>query len=335
MTSLAMIMRHHQINLMPNGSAVTPETLNNWLRSQQDGYVGQGLVNWPAAMRLVKQIHDLRGSTKLEYTRVKSGLISAVASRINNQQPVIANVPGHFLVADQVIGNNQDLGIKDPLYNYTRLSQHTDDATSYRAFTPSNTDLSYLIISVDPHVNVRVLDPNKTDITEQVLALEYIDHAVNSTSSLPQNLIEIPKPLPGTYQVILTTDNYQPFFAQVYGYDQDANLSFAELEGLVTPQSTILNVNYDPSGQVEINTGHTWQSFRVLLWQLYEDKQIKPFALVKVIDRLAAQASLLPPRKQAAAKHIISLLINNIPAHFLTESARTSLVTHLSLVYVD
>lgn len=335
LTSLAMIMRHHQINLMPNGASVTPETLNTWLKSQSDGYLGQGLVNWAAAMRLVRQIHDLHNSTKLEYARVNNGQISAVASRINSNKPVIANIPGHFLVANQVVSNNQDLGIKDPLYNYTRLSQHETDPTSYRAFTPSNTDLSYLVISVDPHVNVRVLDPQKTDITDQVLALEYIDHPVNSHSTLPQNLIEIPKPVPGIYQVILTTANYQPFFAQVYGYDREANVFTTELEGLVTPQSTVLNVSYDSTGQVEIQTGNTWLSFRTLLWQLYEDKQIKPFALVKVIDRLAAQASLLPTKKQVAAKHIISLLINNIPAHFLTQSARTSLVTHLSLVNVD
>ncbi len=335
LTSLAMIMRHHQINLMPNGASVTPETLNTWLKSQSDGYLGQGLLNWSAAMRLVRQIHDAHNSTKLEYARVNNGQISSVASRIHNSKPVIANIPGHFLVADQVIGNNQDLGIKDPLYNYTRLSQHEVDPTSYRAFTPSNTDLSYLIISVDPHVNVRVLDPQKIDITDQVLALEYIDHPVHSLSTLPQNLIEIPKPTPGNYQVILTTANYQPFFAQVYGYDRDANVFTTELEGLVTPQSTVLNVNYDSSGQVQVQTGNTWLSFRTLLWQLYENKQIKPLALVKVIDRLAAQASLLPGRKQVAAKQIISLLVNNIPAHFLTKSARTSLVTHLSLVNVD
>lgn len=335
LTSLAMIMRHHQINLMPNGASVTPETLNTWLKSQSDGYLGQGLLNWSAAMRLVRQIHDAHNSTKLEYARVNNGQISSVANRIHNSKPVIANIPGHFLVADQVIGNNQDLGIKDPLYNYTRLSQHEVDPTSYRAFTPSNTDLSYLIISVDPHVNVRVLDPQKIDITDQVLALEYIDHPVHSLSTLPQNLIEIPKPTPGNYQVILTTANYQPFFAQVYGYDRDANVFTTELEGLVTPQSTVLNVNYDSSGQVQVQTGNTWLSFRTLLWQLYENKQIKPLALVKVIDRLAAQTSLLPARKQVAGKHIISLLINNTPAHFLTKSARTSLVTHLSLVNVD
>ena len=46
LTSLSMIMNFHGINKMPDGNQLNPETLNNWLKAQPDGYIG-AKIRWP------------------------------------------------------------------------------------------------------------------------------------------------------------------------------------------------------------------------------------------------------------------------------------------------
>ena len=46
MTTLAMVVRAFGIDTDPEGAAVNPGNLNQWLQSAVGGYVGQGITNW-------------------------------------------------------------------------------------------------------------------------------------------------------------------------------------------------------------------------------------------------------------------------------------------------
>jgi hypothetical protein len=144
LSSAAMILRYHGINQLPGGIELNPRTLNTWLQTQPDGYIGEGLVNWVALGRLTQQMSSVLGTPKLEYTRINTNLIAAAVSELEALKPVILQIPGHFLVGSGVTSDKQDLQIKDPAYAHTLLSQHSQPLQSVRAFQPSHTDLSYI-----------------------------------------------------------------------------------------------------------------------------------------------------------------------------------------------
>jgi hypothetical protein len=43
MSSMAMILQYHGISKLPDGKAINPETLNQWLKDQPDGYISGGV----------------------------------------------------------------------------------------------------------------------------------------------------------------------------------------------------------------------------------------------------------------------------------------------------
>ena len=70
LTSAAMVFAHHEVNSPIDGLESTPKVLNEWLRAQPDGYVRNGLVNWIALTRYVREAEEAGHSpTKLEFTK--------------------------------------------------------------------------------------------------------------------------------------------------------------------------------------------------------------------------------------------------------------------------
>lgn len=162
-TSLAMVMNYHGLATLPSGENLNPGSLNSWLKKQADGYIGEGLLNWLAGMRLSKLIQDkfstpLRPLPALEFQRHYSSLFQIAIDLIENNCPAIVQIPGHFFVAHGHTESQDDLVIADPAYNYYYFSQHQQPLVSLIDLQPTYTDLSYLMLVYDPRLEIKLLD---------------------------------------------------------------------------------------------------------------------------------------------------------------------------------
>jgi hypothetical protein len=161
LSSAAMILDFYGHKKMPNGEDLNPKTLNQWLLSEEDGYVGNGLVNWLAVSRLSEILSEQDAYPKLEFSYFSGDsveVVSKLQESLSVNQPQIAAIPGHFFVVDSFDG--QDFSIKDPFYDYNFLSEREETPGSLRIFTPSFTDLSYflLVLPVDFNYSFDGLD---------------------------------------------------------------------------------------------------------------------------------------------------------------------------------
>ena len=96
-----MVFKYHGINELPDGTFLNPGTLNNWLKSQPDGYIRNGLVNWLALSRLsrlAKSINGISSFNALEYSRINGYSPTQLTTDISNGMPGILEEPGHLLL---------------------------------------------------------------------------------------------------------------------------------------------------------------------------------------------------------------------------------------------
>lgn len=228
LTSLAMIMQFHGLEKMPDGTALTPASLNEWLKLQPDGYLGEGLVNFLASTRLSKQLSTLFGTPALEYGRVNwsadTGLTPAI-EEITQQRPVMVQIPGHFLVADGVTPDQSDLTINDPAYSYTTLSQHQVNPLSFRMFYPSFTDLSYILIVFNQDTNITLVGPTSMipiEIDEQLTTFSQ-DETTESNS--PTRTLSVAKPSNGQYLLEVNSANNHSLKFTVFTYDTNGEVT--------------------------------------------------------------------------------------------------------------
>lgn len=282
LTSLAMIFHYHGLTELPDGTALTPDSLNSWLRNQPDGYIGTGLLNWPAAMRLAQAISIQKNTTALEYSRVTANKDSALTpeklralqlkparSQITSSRPVILQIPGHFLVGNGLLYNGNtllesDLYITDPAYAYTRFTQHNQSLQSTLLFEPSHTDLSYLV----------ALGPSSSSLTLRQLGADGAFHDLPQatiTQETPQSLdgavpdgavpvsftlLEYAKPETGTYQLTITGPPFIPQTITILAYDLHAAAS--DLAQTITPGANpaTLTIRYEKEHVSTLLTSH-------------------------------------------------------------------------------
>lgn len=199
MTSAVMIMRYHGISTMPDGSEVNPETVNTWMQNNH-GYVG-GLVSFASLTVLAREISDIYGTPKLEYQR-HSADYDPIIGQINQDRPVVLEIPGHFVVGNGY-KNNGDLRIVDPSYNRTLLSEHGTTLLSMRTLTPSYTDLRFIEILLPSGVTGYLQDSAGHPVPNSLSFESYIQTQDGEITTA--SLIEVPKLLEGEYRLVLTS----------------------------------------------------------------------------------------------------------------------------------
>jgi len=230
LTSVVMVFRYYGINFLPDGTYLNPTSLNIWLKSQVDGYVGEGALNWLAISRLSKKIHDRYGTTKLEFNR-KKGDIEIAKEQIKLQRPVILRIDGHFLVADGVTEDDQDLLTKDPAFKYTQFNQYRTKILAIETFTPSFTDLSYFLMSHQSELSVRLLNDQGIEVSnfeegaENIRAFE--SETGKSGAQFTRTTIEhlYSKPIEGTYILEVRSSKPGEYPFHFFTYDSDGNLT--------------------------------------------------------------------------------------------------------------
>ena len=219
LTSLAMILRSYGYMSLADGQALTPATLNEWLRAQSDGYVQQTYLNIVAVTRLVHQLHQWQAGQgnqqpELEYRYLPaSGVTFADASRVFAREPTIQEVTGHFVVQrgfhfvvnDQLI-NDPAYRTRDHLWPYYRTQ-------SVRRLIPSYTDLSYLVINLQGQAMAFWQHESET-VEGQCVPLQDQD-----TLQVVGHQCLLPQPPSGHYQLQVASDDPQAAYS-LFAYNR-------------------------------------------------------------------------------------------------------------------
>ena len=282
LTAMTMILDYHSINQLPNDQKLNPASLNAWLQDQDDGFIGGGLINWLAVTRLTKTISEVLKTPTLEYEWLEGEIKNAV-DEIDKNQPVVLQIPGHFLVGNGYDASKTDLLIKDPAYQRDLLSQHEADLQSIRSFKPSYTDLSYLLIVHDPETKISLIDESGQIPAKLKIYQEY----VKSNEAEEQTKIKIIQSLakPENEKYLLKTEGG---IIEIYTYDTEGEVTILTQEVI---GNKIFELNYDSQSKSQlIEITNKFTLLRDLLKTLYESGEITTKYAYLKLDQLAAYA---------------------------------------------
>ena len=245
LTSATMVLNYH-------GHDTDTKRLNEWLKSQKDGYTRNGGVMWPAISRWTKTNGQEKPILEFSYHNPSNAFI---ANEIENSLPPIlkmqkANGNTHFLVAKGK--NGTDFNINDPASNsdvFNLLSQAKvkwGDNVKVGRFKPSTTDLSYIVLMIDKGFEIKVSSPSGNLIEEgyqtegPIVAAD--DENVNSGESL--NTFYLPKPENGVYEI--QVDGEGIYQLDYYLYDQEGNVKLGNSFGTIgTGDTDVLAVDFN------------------------------------------------------------------------------------------
>lgn len=286
MTSAAMVLKYYGINKLPNGTDIDPGSLNQWLKDQPDGYIGKGNLNWLAISRLSKLAKTINGITNfnaLEFFRTKGENKTLLTEDINKSQPDILEEPGHFIVAKGI--QESTFLINDPAYNRTTLNEgYSNSFLSMRRFVPSSTDLSYIMFTVDPDINVEMKDSLGNIVGE-----EFMDEAITSFANpeeenSPAKILYLQKPLSGKYQIILSYTK-GIYDIEFYLYDKEGNVKVVKEKGVssINNETFIIDFNRENSDNSSSEKIVTFES-------LIED--IRELRSLKLMNGTIAEAMI-------------------------------------------
>ncbi|GIK84265.1 MAG: hypothetical protein BroJett025_08870 [Patescibacteria group bacterium] len=263
LTSINMILKYHNISHFVDGTEITPKTLNEWLNNQADGFIGPGLVNWSAISRLVKQIHDATGLVNLEYSRIAGDNLETATTEIQNNKPIILEIPGHFFVGNGIPEAENDLTIVDPSYDFTLLSQHQTQLLSTRLLTPSFTDLSFIHASHADTISVLITDQGGAIPPNYETYPQFISNSNRTQQSPSFVLHELAKPTTGSYRLSITSNAQlpQPYTLKLFAYNITADVSDLTYTGVAgtTEKPTILTVSFDKHSSSSITTNSSFE----------------------------------------------------------------------------
>ncbi len=325
LTSATMVLKFF-------GHTINPDTLNNWLKTQADGYVRNGLLNWLAVSRYTR-LHDSPSSPTLEYRRL-GAINTNLINELTAGRPGILEEPGHF-----VVGKNQlasSFGINDPAYS-TRptLNSYGNTFLSLGSYKPSHSDLSYLLLTTDGDVNITLLDqlnnPVSGDMFTQPPLTDDISNSI--TSGDPIKVFLLPTPPVGNYTVKLSGSpgSYQ---FDTYLYDQQGEVVKNSFSGLLTSGE---EDKYQIQYQILKKTAPLVTIDTVI--QDLEDGfnlgLVKRQAYIPLKAGLTEVKKLLGRNQKPAAKSLLKAIIQvlkAIPAKYIDPTASNVLISDIQVL---
>jgi hypothetical protein len=191
LTSAVMVLHSYGIKQFPDGTALLPDALNSWLLTQKDGYFAEGHLNWRALTRLVKQIAEVHGTTKLEFTyELPVDALGWLTQTLESGRPIILDLGGHFVVSHQAGAGEYDFLIHDPLYPFVKLKDYKNLYLSARLFTPSQTDLSAITVVAPLSTSLQFFDKNNSPL----MATKILLPPLEGDNHEALQLYDLPKP---------------------------------------------------------------------------------------------------------------------------------------------
>lgn len=243
LTSAVMLLRYHGITVLPDGFGITPRTLNTWLTTQPDGYIGNGYVNWHAITRISAVSRDLYGTPALEvsYTKLRDDVIYA----LQQHSPSILQVPGHYVVAGGFSQSREHIYIMDPIDNLNHtLETYGETFASARLFIPSHTDLSYILIAHDSSVMVTLSDG--TAASETITETPF-----TGSSQKPLSITYLKQPGSGSYSLKVSGNFQGEQKLDIYAYDANGNVHTYQTPAFSGQTFTL---DYDESGNITVES---------------------------------------------------------------------------------
>jgi len=300
LTSAAMVLDYH-------GYPVNPSTLNDWLRSQVDGYLRNGLVNWLAISRYTRLFPN-NVNEALEYTRYPANDFDQLNIELSENRPVVLGLPGHFVVGKGDVGDTY--AINDPDSEAALLSDFGNHFNSLGSYVPSNTDLSYVLLVVDADKEISVVDGDGLPVNYQVFddssIIDDIDGAESSGD--PVKTLYWPKPVDGEYFVAVVGDG--GFSVDVYLYDEVGDVS---VEGFVITENGrddlfLLNIG----GDSKIRSKVTFESLYDDLNFFYKSGVIKKEGVYKFFVKQLKIVEMLTEHGKRGNLVATRVLLRNI-----------------------
>lgn len=330
-TSAAMILNFHGITLLLDGTPINPATLNAWLKSQDDGYVYGGLVNWFALGRLTRLISQQHGTPKLEYSRSNGSDLSTAMSEIQSNKPVMFEIPGHFFVGKGASDAN-NIEINDPFYNYTKLSEHNTTVVSTRMFQPSQTDLSGIMAATSDSVDLDLL-LNDNTIPNLSKTTEYINSPDINQHSPIARVIELIKPQSGNYTLVVNSEEaFTPFVLNLHVYNKNGDAFSKKVTGVTNAdKKMIVNFEFDGDNPVLFVHNSSFETLKHDLAKLYTRKQLKRLYLHNGLVEYITLAQGSNVNTQLRYIQVLQFIVNHHSA-FLSLPAKTFLLQELELI---
>ena len=126
--------------------------------------------------------------------------------------------------------NNDDILINDPYYPRDYLSSYSNKFKSINLFYPSKTDLSYILITTDPDMDIHLKNQGS------VMGNEYIQDPINNPKNNKNSgnsikIILLPKPESKDYTIELNSTVSKNYHIQTYLYDKAGNLIHIKITG--------------------------------------------------------------------------------------------------------
>ncbi len=319
LTSASMVLKYY-------GFDQTPETLNNWLKSQPDGYVRDGILNWLAISRFTK-LNSTETAPILEYRRLSND-DSLLSTEIEQKRPAILNVPNHFVVAKGK--EDGDFFINDPATLFTRLSAYPGYSSIHR-YKPTHTDLSYLMMLINNDSSISLFDSLGNKVSTNNFNQDPLSDDLNNLVFSGEGFKEylLPVPLDNSYTLKVKSDNI--YKLDFYHYDNYGNPTIFSSKGVL---DTFYTIRIG-----EIVTLHKNINIYQLVPELdalYSLKQIQKDSLYKVwrlqiqnAERLFGDGNLTPVK--AMLQNILSSIYRSTNDH-VSQEAREILTTDLGQV---
>lgn len=257
LSSAAMLLRTYGYYLLPSGEELNPLSLNQWLLSQTDGYIADGLVNWLAISRLSKILSEQSNHLlpALEFSYFKGNeaeILESLRENLSESSGQIATDGQHFFLVKEHLSELHDFLIKDPLYDEQLLSQKIEPIESLRIFTPSLTDLSYLMIILPKETSFILSDGNEV-VLDTISSVEQIENN-EETIGANYQIVYYPKPNTSLFNLTINsaifdqelTDKIKAFAYQENGDFQQIILSdlLADQTNLANLKQLVLQINY-------------------------------------------------------------------------------------------
>jgi predicted GH43/DUF377 family glycosyl hydrolase len=322
-TSATMVLQHHGYTKLPNNTPLDPGTLNTWLNSQRDGYVGTGLVNWHAISRLSKQARDINGITEFEALEFeRTGKNNALLdSDLEKNNPAILMQPGHFVVATNKLSNTYE--INDPFFDRDTIANGYGN--TYQAlyrYIPSNTDLSTLLIVHPTAYTLEVRDSQNNIVSES-----YIQTPISAADqpSLKAGgdvkVLTVKKPSSGIYTLTYKSSTTEIVNISLFLYDKNGEVIESKIEGFAHPANNAYEIvfNKDDNTKTYIKKVVTFNSILKDLDAAYKNKQIH-LAYYNNLKQLMLEAQKDNTRKNALSSKIrlfAAIQITSFPSEIL------------------
>lgn len=339
-TSVAMILKYHNINEFANGTPIDPGTLNEWLKNNKGYLTGYSNIdgfysyfNLPVIGKLTKQLFDA-GKSNIKLMHKRAYPSNETTTLLNDDLslrkfPDILGVnnsqtSSHFVVAKGISGNTYS--INDPEWNYPTLSSFNNNYTQVDRYIPSNTNLSYLVAVVNPSVELLVTNPqnNKTGKYFDNGTLQSANEINNASYSFQPpisnpnngelenlgtgvNEFLLPEPENDKYTIKLSSKKSGFYEINIASFEEEGNNALNKIRGVISSNNDeIIEIDYSQNQTSEIKR---FVSFQTLINDINEAKNLK---LIKpwIADSLIKLAKRSQKNAEKGRKQIAKIELN-------------------------